>query len=71
MAAGAVIAREAGAQVTDLDGTDRTTTSRCTIAAALALFEDVLDIVQRDRTVSQFLCGVSGVLPGLQHWGHR
>jgi myo-inositol-1(or 4)-monophosphatase len=46
MAAGAVIARQAGAHVTDLDGTDHTTDSRCTIAAAPALIDDILDIVR-------------------------
>lgn len=54
MAAGTVIAREAGAQVTDLDGTDHTTTSRCTIAAAPALIEDILNLVQRASAINGF-----------------
>ncbi|MDT8915114.1 inositol monophosphatase family protein [Amycolatopsis sp. PS_44_ISF1] len=54
MAAGAVIAREAGAHVTDLDGTDHTTASRCTIAAAPALIDDILGIVQHASTVTGF-----------------
>ncbi|WP_410646405.1 inositol monophosphatase family protein [Amycolatopsis sp. cmx-4-54] len=54
MAAGAVIAREAGAHVTDLDGTDHTTTSRCTIAAAPGLTDDILRIVQRASAATSF-----------------
>jgi myo-inositol-1(or 4)-monophosphatase len=54
MAAGAVIAREAGAHVTDLDGTDHTTASRCTIAAVPALIDDILDIVQRASAINGF-----------------
>ena len=54
MAAGAVIAREAGAQVTDLDGTDHTTSSRCTIAATPNLIENILDVVQHASTTAGF-----------------
>ncbi|RAS59426.1 myo-inositol-1(or 4)-monophosphatase [Lentzea atacamensis] len=43
MAAGAVIAREAGAHVVDHDGTDHTTASRFTIATAPGLLTAVLD----------------------------
>jgi myo-inositol-1(or 4)-monophosphatase len=53
-AAGAIIAREAGARVTDLDGTDHTTTSRCTIAAAPALIDDILAVVQHASTTTGF-----------------
>lgn len=54
MAAGAVIAREAGAHVTDIDGTRHTTSSRCTIAAAPGLIEDILGIVQHASTTTGF-----------------
>jgi len=54
MAAGAVIAREAGARVTDLDGTDHSTTSRCTIAASPGLTEDILGIVQHAAMTTGF-----------------
>lgn len=54
MAAGAIIASEAGAHVTDLDGTTHTTTSRCTIAAAPSLIDDVLDIVQHASATADF-----------------
>lgn len=54
MAAGAVIAREAGAHVTDLDGSDHTAASRCTIAAAPALIEDILDIVRQASAINGF-----------------
>ncbi|MGH3867778.1 MAG: inositol monophosphatase family protein [Pseudonocardiaceae bacterium] len=46
MAAGAVIARQAGAALFDADGTPHTTSSRFTIAAAPALRNDVLAAVQ-------------------------
>lgn len=46
MAAGVVIAREAGAAVTDLDGTDYTAESRTTIAATAAILADVLALVR-------------------------
>lgn len=44
-AAGAVVAREAGARVVDRDGADHTLTSRATIAAAPQLIDEVLELV--------------------------
>ena len=44
-AAGVVIAREAGAVVVDVDGSDHTTESTATIAAAPGLLAEVLDLV--------------------------
>ena len=46
MAAGIVIAREAGAAVTDADGTPHTLTSAATIAAAPALIPQLVPLVQ-------------------------
>jgi myo-inositol-1(or 4)-monophosphatase len=46
MAAGAVIAREAGATVTDLDGTVHTTGSQTTIASSPAIHGEVLALVR-------------------------
>lgn len=46
MAAGVVIAREAGAQVVDIDGSDYRTSSRATLAATPHLIEKILAIVQ-------------------------
>jgi myo-inositol-1(or 4)-monophosphatase len=45
-AAGVVIAREAGAVVVDVDGSDHTTESTATIAAAPDLLGEVLDLVR-------------------------
>ena len=47
MAAGSIIAREAGAQVVDLDGSTHDTTSRFTIAAAPNLLPEILDVVRQ------------------------
>jgi myo-inositol-1(or 4)-monophosphatase len=46
MAAGVVIAREAGAAVTDLDATAHTVDSRTTIAATPAILDDLLALVR-------------------------
>ena len=46
MAAGIVIAREAGAAVTDADGTPHTLTSAATIAAAPALIPQLVPLIQ-------------------------
>jgi myo-inositol-1(or 4)-monophosphatase len=46
MAAGAVIAREAGAAVTDLDATPHSASSRTTIAATPAIHAEVLTLVR-------------------------
>ncbi|MBI1758163.1 MAG: inositol monophosphatase family protein [Actinobacteria bacterium] len=51
MAAGAVIAREAGAVVVDIDGSAHRATSRFTIAAAPDLREHILTAVQHATTV--------------------
>lgn len=53
-AAGVVIAREAGARVVDLDGSDHTTRSRCTIAAAPGLCDQIVDAVQRAAQQGRF-----------------
>jgi len=45
MAAGTLIAREAGAMVADSDGTDHTTTSICTLALAPGLADELLALV--------------------------
>jgi myo-inositol-1(or 4)-monophosphatase len=47
--AGVVIAREAGALVTDQDGTDHTFDSAATIAAAPALSDDVIALLRETR----------------------
>jgi myo-inositol-1(or 4)-monophosphatase len=47
MAAGSIIAREAGAHVVDLDGTPHDTTSRFTIAATPNLLPQILDVVRQ------------------------
>lgn len=47
MAAGAIIAREAGAIVADLDGSPHTFDSRATIAASPELIEKLLDLVRQ------------------------
>ena len=47
LAAGAVIAREAGARVTDLDGEDELFARGNVLAAAPGVHRDLLDIVQR------------------------
>ncbi|MBM7783562.1 inositol monophosphatase family protein [Tenggerimyces flavus] len=44
-AAGAIIAREAGLQVVDLDGKDHDASSRATISATPAILDDLLDVV--------------------------
>jgi myo-inositol-1(or 4)-monophosphatase len=54
MAAGAIIAREAGAQVVDLDGSPHTDTSRFTIAAAPDLLEEILDTVRHATALAGF-----------------
>jgi myo-inositol-1(or 4)-monophosphatase len=46
-AAGAVIAREAGARVVDIDGTDHTSRSRATIAVAPSIADELLTLVQK------------------------
>ena len=46
MAAGIIIAREAGAAVTDSDGTPHTLTSAATIAAAQALIPQLIPLIQ-------------------------
>lgn len=46
-AAGVIIAREAGAQVVDLDGSQHDMSSSATIAAAPTVVEEILNIVQR------------------------
>ncbi|WP_322751363.1 MULTISPECIES: inositol monophosphatase family protein [unclassified Frankia] len=48
-AAGAIIAREAGAKVVDIDGSDHTSDSKATIAATPDLLDEVLTLV-RDAT---------------------
>lgn len=45
MAAGVIIAREAGAKVTDQDGTDHTLTSAATIATTPALADDIASLI--------------------------
>ena len=45
-AAGVVIAREAGAVVVDLDGTDHTIDSSATVAAAPGIIDEFLEVVQ-------------------------
>ena len=45
-AAGVIIAREAGAVVADLDGTDHTIDSSATVAAAPGIIDDFLEVVQ-------------------------
>jgi myo-inositol-1(or 4)-monophosphatase len=47
VAAGAVIAREAGATVTDIDGSDHDLSSTATLAAAPALINEILALVRR------------------------
>jgi len=47
MAAGSIIAREAGAHVVDLDGSTHDTTSRFTIAAAPTLLPEILTVVRQ------------------------
>jgi myo-inositol-1(or 4)-monophosphatase len=47
MAAGSIIAREAGAHVVDLDGNTHDTTSRFTIAAAPTLLPEILTVVRQ------------------------
>jgi myo-inositol-1(or 4)-monophosphatase len=44
-AAGAIIAREAGAAVVDLDGSDHTARSRGTVAVAPDLLQEILELV--------------------------
>lgn len=44
-AAGVVIAREAGAVVTDIDGSPHTTNARATIAAAPKILADIIELV--------------------------
>ncbi|HEY9439450.1 MAG TPA: inositol monophosphatase family protein [Mycobacteriales bacterium] len=46
-AAGVIIAREAGASVVDIDGTDHTLDSTATIAATATLIDQVAALVQR------------------------
>jgi myo-inositol-1(or 4)-monophosphatase len=48
--AGAAIAREAGAQLLDLNGSDHTPNSRGTIAVTPALADPLLDLVRRAAT---------------------
>lgn len=48
--AGAIIAREAGAAVVDLDGSDHTTRSRATVAVAPNLLQEVLELVKSATT---------------------
>jgi myo-inositol-1(or 4)-monophosphatase len=50
MAAGAVLAREAGARVVDHDGSEHTTDSAATIAVSPALCDDLLALLQAART---------------------
>ena len=50
MTAGVALAREAGALVFDVDGTDHTATSAATIAVVPSLAEAVLSLVQRGAT---------------------
>ncbi len=45
-AAGVIIAREAGAVVVDLDGTDHTIDSSATVAAAPGIIDEFLEVVQ-------------------------
>ncbi len=49
IAAGSIIAREAGAKVVDIDGSDHTSDSKATIAATPNLLDEVLTLV-RDAT---------------------
>lgn len=58
MAAGAIIARQAGAAVLDADGTPHTTNSRCTIATVPALHHDILTAVHAATNAS-----LDGVAP--------
>ncbi|MEW9528775.1 inositol monophosphatase [Microbispora sp. NPDC049125] len=44
-AAGVLIAREAGAIVTDIDGSPHTTNARATIAAAPKILADLVELV--------------------------
>lgn len=52
-AAGVVIAREAGAVVVDLDGSDHTSASAATIAVAPRLAGELLDLVRSWQEVAQ------------------
>lgn len=52
-AAGVIIAREAGARVNDLDGTDHTADAAATIAAVPGIASDLLALINRaDEHVS-------------------
>lgn len=46
-AAGVVIAREAGAQVIDIDGTEHTTLAKATIAVAPSIADELLALLQK------------------------
>ncbi|TDD23462.1 inositol monophosphatase [Actinomadura sp. KC06] len=46
MAAGVIIAREAGARVTDQDGTDHTLASTATVATTPALSDDIASLIK-------------------------
>ncbi|GAA4256608.1 inositol monophosphatase family protein [Dactylosporangium darangshiense] len=54
MAAGAVIAREAGAAVMDTDGSDHTTASRTTIATAPGLRDSILAVLKDTTANSRY-----------------
>ncbi|WP_432830605.1 inositol monophosphatase family protein [Dactylosporangium sp. CA-092794] len=54
MAAGAVIAREAGAAVMDIDGSDHTTASRATIATAPGLRDAILAVLAAATAGSRY-----------------
>ncbi|MFG2087418.1 hypothetical protein [Spirillospora sp. NPDC048823] len=45
MAAGVIIAREAGAKVTDQDGSDHASTSAATVATTPALADDIRSLI--------------------------
>jgi myo-inositol-1(or 4)-monophosphatase len=52
MAAGVVLAREAGALVADEDGTLHTATSRATLAGAPQLIKEIVALVRKARSLS-------------------
>ena len=62
MAAGVVIAREAGARVTDADGREHTTASLATIVAAPAVHDELLTVVREAARGSRYAAA-----PGLSN----
>ena len=58
VAAGVIIAREAGAQVFDVDGTDHSTDASATISAAPSLANALIDVLQPEGPRSQSHAGL-------------